>query len=75
MIRKEHRKYWMLVGAELDLRAIETKINGMEHLLTEDAQSAYAISGKEKKLLKEQYTAMRDYACALKKRIKLLKGL
>lgn len=73
MISKEHRKHWMLVGAELDLRAIETKIQGLKHLLTYEVQSAYEIPADEKKLIEEQYAAMLAYASVLRKRIKLLK--
>lgn len=69
----EHRKYWMLVGAGLDLQEIEAKIQGFKHLLAEDMQTAYEIPADEKKLIEEQYTAMLAYASVLRKRIKLLK--
>ena len=73
MISKEHRKYWMIVGAELDLQTIETKIQGLKHLLTSEVQNAYEILGDEKKLIEEQYAAMLAYARALKARIQFLK--
>ena len=73
MISKEHRKYWMLVGAGLDLQEIEAKIQGVKHLLAENTQTAYEIPADEKKLIEEQYAAMLAYARALKARIQFLK--
>ena len=73
MISKEHRKYWMIVGAGLDLQEIEAKMQGFKHLLAKDMQTAYEIPADEKKLIEEQYAAMLAYASVLRKRIKLLK--